>query len=205
MDLDQISREGRLPRRIFLRTAGVLGIGALILPSCTREIIVTPGGEDNGDDPYNPPPSQTYNNLSGEWGISSKNNFGNNDFTSSLSVNSLNITQRNNLAPGYSQDVYELVGNFTGFTWSMQRKSNGQLYLVYQNASGNIIGGGININHPSKLIEFYLGSQNYRVRGVAPGYESMWGDLYLTINMNSVFGESDGTIVLTGDWEGERK
>ncbi len=149
--------------------------------------------------------SISYNNVTGLWDLSTRTDFSNNDFTASLSLNPLNLTQTNELLPGYS-DVYRLTGIFSGMYLTLQRKSNGTLYPVYNNASGSITNGGINTSMTSHNLSFYLGSSlNYYVRGVAPGYLEMWGDITVTIDMTSVFGTSDGVITLTGMWDANRR
>lgn len=203
MNLNQIVREGKLSRRLFLKSAAVLG-GFFLLGGC-EEGIKNPMGPEINDpvsDPVTPTPQ--YNNITGTWDLSTRSDFGNDNFKVSVDVNYLNLTQTNELAPGYTKDVYKITGNFSDFGWLIQRKSDGTLYPL-QNAYGNIINGRINATMTSHNLEFYLGSQNFRLRGVAPGYEKMWGDIMFKVNMTSIYGTSDGIITLTGMWDGERK
>lgn len=145
-----------------------------------------------------------FSSVTGVWELETRSGFGNNEFTASMSVNELNLTQTNQLAPGYTSDVYTVTGNFSGFGWLIQRKSDGTLYPL-QNASGSIVDGSINASTTSHNLQFHLGSQNYVIRGVAPAYASMSGDVTLTINMTNLYGTSDGTITLTGMWDASRK
>ncbi len=205
MNLDRTAREGRLSRRQFLKIAAV-GSGSLVIPSCTKYI--TTGPEDDGDGGIGDDGdggSIKYSSVSGGWKISEKDDFGNSEFKGYLSIENLNLTQTNQLKSGYS-DVYRLTGDFGGFTLGLQRKSSGTTYLVFQNASGNIFDGGINTSPGSHNLEFYLGnSGDYRLRGVAPGYESMWGDLRVKVDMGNIFRTSDGVVTLTGGWDSKRK
>ena len=52
MDLDQISREGRLPRRDFFRAASVLGIGGILLGGCEKIITIENPIGPEADDPH---------------------------------------------------------------------------------------------------------------------------------------------------------
>ena len=157
-------------------------------------------GDDGGGDPVGNPPSS----LTGAWDLTTRTGFGNNEFTADMYVSSLNLTQTTQLTPGYSSDVYELSGNFSGFGWLIRRNSDGHLYAL-QNASGSILGGAINTSLSSHNLEFYLGSQDFVIRGVAPEYASMWGDVTLSINMTTGYGVPDGVITLTGMWDATRK
>ncbi len=145
-----------------------------------------------------------YSSVTGVWRLETRSGFGNDEFTAGMSVNGLNLNQTNQLAPGYSSNVYIINGSFTEFGWLIQRKSDGETYLL-QNASGSIAEGAINANMTSHNLQFYLASKNFFIKGVAPGYASMWGDVTLSINMTNIYGTNDGTITLTGMWDANRK
>jgi len=177
-----------------------------LLNGC-KTIVITEPSSKNPQNPTNPnnPPSQAYSSLTGLWDLSVREGFGNDTFRGSLSVSDLSIIQTNQLKEGYSSDVYRLIGSFSGFNLVFQRRSNGTLYPLYQNASGSIINGGVNINIASHNLEFDLATTNYHLRGVSPDYKSMWGDITVKIDMTSLYRTNDGIITLTGMWDAVRK
>jgi hypothetical protein len=178
---------------------------AIYLTGCVKESTTEIAGNTDTPPTVSLPPV-TYSSITGAWSVSTRTDFGNDNFTAYLSINTLNLTQTNQLFPGFTHDVYRVTGNFSGFTLALQRKSDGTLYPVYWDASGSISNGGINTAMASHNLEFYLGSStNYRLRGVAPAYQSMWGDVTVTINMTDVFRTSDGIVTVTGMWDGARQ
>jgi hypothetical protein len=147
-----------------------------------------------------------YSSLTGTWTLLARPDLSNNAFNGFLSVSTLSLTQMTDLAPGYSQDVYRLVGTFSGFTLTVQRKSDATLYPLFQNVSGNITNGAVNSSMTSHNLGFYLGtSSNYYLRGVAVGYDPMYGDITVKVDMTTLFHTSDGVITLTGTWDASRK
>jgi hypothetical protein len=146
--------------------------------------------------------SPSYNNLTGEW-ILSTTSFSNNNFTATLSAN-LNLTQTSELFPGYTQDVYKISGTFSSLVWLIQRKSNGTNYGTPQ-LSGNIINAAVNITIQSHNLEFDLASSDFHFKGISTLFDTMTGDLTVKINMTTFYGTNDGVITLTGMWEANRK
>lgn len=157
--------------------------------------------------PYEPPsqnnpqpPAPTYNNVTGLWRLKTGDDFGNSLFIGSFSAN-LNLSQSTQLKEGYTKDIYKVNGSFTDLTIGLQKKSNGNLYLIAQNGYGNILEGGINVDVINKLISFNIGTSDFRVTGVAPGYNPMWGDITARLNL----GPADGIVTVTGTWDATRK
>ncbi len=147
-----------------------------------------------------------YNNITGNWDLSTETDFSNNAFTASLTIDMLSLTQTNDLLIPGSSDVYIFTGTFSGMYLSLQRKSDGTFYSVHNNVSGNLFDGGINTGVTSHILSFHLGSSSgYYLRGTAHGYLDMSGDISATVDMTSIFGTSDGVITLTGDWTAIRK
>lgn len=144
-----------------------------------------------------------YYNITGNWTLLTRSDFSNATFTGQLFAD-LSLTQMNELFEGYSKDVYKVMGTFKNFGWLIQRKSDGTGY-PFQNGSGSILNGGININNPSHNIEFSLASSNFHLHGVTPDYKTIWGDITVKIDMTSVYGANDGIITLTGMWDAVRK
>jgi hypothetical protein len=143
-----------------------------------------------------------YNNLNGEWTLSTTS-FSNINFTATLSAN-LSLTQTNELLTGYTQDVYKIAGTFNNVECHIQRKSNLENYL-YPYGSGNIVNAGVNITIQSHNLEFDLASSNFHFNGVSTLFDTMTGDLSVKINMTTIFGTADGVITLTGMWTANRK
>ena len=144
----------------------------------------------------------SYTDVTGDWDFETRDDFDNYDFTASLHINHLFLTQTNELL--YS-DVYRLTGTISGMYFLLQRKSDGALYIVFNNASSIISDGAINTNMISHNLSFYIaGSSDFSVTGVAPGYLDMWGEITVNLDMTTLFGTSDGDITLTGFWDGTR-
>lgn len=208
MDIGQIVREGRLPRRHFLEAVALLG-SSFLLSGCKTVYITEPDSDDPGN-PENPgnPPSQTYNSITGLWKFKTRSDFSSSAFTGPLSMESLNLTQTSQIKEGYSQssNVYKVTGNFSGLQWALQRKSNGILYPVFLSVSGSISNGGINTGVSAHNLAFYLGTgEDFSVRGVTSDYKSMWGDITARIDMTQLFRTSDGIVTLNGMWDATRK
>jgi hypothetical protein len=207
MRLEKIAQNAKqIGRKALLASllVGSLSLGSCIIkevhsPTEPGSAPAEPSSPSNPQSPTNP--SQTYNNVTGSWNFSSSS-LSNDKFSGGLSAN-LNLTQTTQLLPGYST-VYKITGNFNELGWLFQRKSNGEGY-IFEHGSGSIINGGINTDISGHNLEFDLASTNFHVRGVAPAYESMWGDITMTINMTAVYGTSDGTITLTGNWNASRQ
>lgn len=147
--------------------------------------------------------SQGYSNVTGSWQLNTQSGFGNNEFTATMSV-SLDLTQTGQPVSGYGSDVRALTGSFSGLSWIIQRKSDGTIYPL-ENAQGTIVNGAINTLQTSHNLQFDLANQNWSLQGVAPAYESMYGNIALAIDMTNLYGTNDGVITLTGMWDANRK
>ncbi len=144
----------------------------------------------------------SYNSVTSDWDFETRTDFGNSDFTASFHINHLWLTQTNELL---NTDIYRLTGTISGMYFTLQRKSDGMLYSVFNNATSSISEGAINSSLTSHNLSFYIaGSSDFSVRGVAPGYLDMWGDITINLDMTTLFGTSDGDITLTGYWDGTR-
>lgn len=162
-----------------------------------RLIASNDAGTDSGEI------SSFYNSITGNWIIDTRDDFSYGSYSGSLYAN-LQLTQTTNLLyPGVSDDVYMVTGSFSGMSLAL---NDGEiLYAVFGNASGTIANGGININIYSHNLEFDLGNSNFHFQGVSPTWSDMFGDVSVTINMTTLFGTDDGTITLTGMWDGTRQ
>lgn len=204
MNLDQIAREGKLSRRRFLEITAILGSGAL-LPSCMKEEIVGPeddylGDDSNEDTEDTGDSSPTYNNVTGLWSLSTRDDFGNREFEATMSID-LNFTQTNELLYS-SSDIYKVTGTFSDWWLILTRKSDGLNYYAIPGGLGNIINGAINTGASPKRIEFYLASENYSVNGVVKNvYKSMWGNLVMKPTNSS----NTGRVTVKGMWDAKRK
>jgi hypothetical protein len=168
----------------------------------SKSVIIVSGNTKSMDIIIQTSSDDNYSNITGEWSLSTRSDFSNDSFTGSLYAD-LSLTQTNELLEGYSQDVYKVTGTFNNLDWLIQRKGVGTGYVL-ESASGSIINGGININTFSHNIEFDLASSNIHIRGTAPLYKTMFGDITVKIDMTAVYGTDDGVITLTGMWDAVR-
>jgi len=144
----------------------------------------------------------SYTSVTGSWNFETRSDFGNSDFTASLRINNLSLTQTNEVL--YT-NVNRLTGTISGMFLTLQRKSDGALYSVFNNATSGISNGAINTSLTSHNLSFYIaGSSDFSVQGVASGYLDMFGDVTIKLNMTALFGTADGNITLTGYWDGTR-
>lgn len=143
-----------------------------------------------------------YSSISGDWIFQTRDDFENTAFTASMQINHLNLTQTSS---SNTSDVDQLTGTISGMHFSLQRRSDGTIYSVFNNASSHISNGGINNTMTGHNLSFNIGgSSDFVIQGVAPGYITMWGDVWIRLDMNTLFGSGDGVITLTGFWDGTR-